>query len=156
MKSIKNSLVDPYQAALAIYNDTDIDNLISKAYPGEKQSRLVKAIEANKEEINEFLKKKSLPTEKWTEVDYEGKPFYISNKGRSITTYRGVRFRQSRFLGEEIVFGLSTHTDKVNLQDLMHLAGFEYDNVKIMKTYKHTDYPVLAWSKTVLNLIEDN
>ena len=151
--SKRNWKIDPYQAELAIYNNLSTKEFIDKLYPDEK-TRVDASMDNNQKEIDQFIASELLPGEefKYVQLEYSSIPFLVSNKGRILTFYRGVRFRQVRVTENEGIIVSDSQNNKIALEDLMYAAGYDFDMETVVKFYLKTGYPVLKWIKQALDM----
>ena len=145
---------DPYQVDLAIYNDLPTDKFIAKLYPDEK-TRMHTRLEGSKRAIDLFIESQALPGEQFKTIEIEeySVPFVISSKGRVLSVYRDMGFRQMKIHDERGIETIDSNINVVPLERLMEEAGFEHDLVKILKLYWETEYPILRWPNFALEMI---
>jgi hypothetical protein len=145
---------DPYQVDLAIYNDLPTDKFIAKLYPDEK-TRMHTRLEGSKRAIDLFIESQALPGEQFKTIEIEeySVPFVISSKGRVLSVYRDMGFRQMKIHDERGIETIDSNINVVPLERLMEEAGFEYDMQKILKLYWETEYPILRWPNFALEMI---
>jgi len=145
---------DPHQVDLAIYNDLPTDKFIAKLYPSEK-TRMHTRLEGSKRAIELFIKSQSLTGEEWKTVEIEefSVPFVVSSRGRVLSVYKDLGFRQMKIHDERGVETVDSNNNVVTLERLMEEAGFEHDLVKILKLYWETEYPILRWPNFALEMI---
>ena len=145
---------DPHQVDLAIYNDLPTDKFIEKLYPSEK-TRMHTRLEGSKRAIELFIKSESLAGEEWKTVEIEefSVPFVVSSRGRVLSVYRDMGFRQMKIHDERGVETVDSNNNLVTLERLMEEAGFEYDLEKILKLYWEVEYPILRWTDTALQIV---
>ena len=152
MNTKKGKLVDIHLAEVGIYNNFSTTKFLNESYPLEKESRLHNTIKKYQTEIDAFIKENRLPGERWTKILLDA-PYYISSKGRMLSIYRDVKFKQYR-LNEGAILFVNTSSEHVTLESYMKEAGFDYDYETIVKFFRKTDYPILHWAENILAWVD--
>ena len=134
-------------ASQLIYQDLPADKFLEKLYPEEDAGKAFTSLNNNKELVEEFKERVNLRGEEWKTVVLEDSniPFTVSNKGRLITTYRKVDFKQIRVTRDKGILVNELDNRTIPLFDIMDAAGFNYDQEEILKMYWETDYPMFSW-----------
>lgn len=142
-------------ASLLIYQDLPAKEFLDKLYPDENQGKAFTSMDNNKKLIDEFIKSSSLKGEEWKTVLLERStvPQMVSNKGRLITSYRGVKFKQVRVTRDKGILINDLNNESVPLIEVMDAAEFNYDQEEILKLYWETDYPMFSWPVFARELI---